>query len=196
MLKIPSLKSLQDIFFDEDKCINFLFNENILQFQRCPTCNYNTYRDKKIFRCLDLNCRKAVSIFDKTFFSGRHLKCSDVMLIGYYWLCNANYTMILNMSGHSSTTVSKYIKLFRQLVINMLVDNDEIIGGNNIIVEVDESKFHSRKDGEGIWIVGGVEKTLGKKCFFKVVRNRDARTIRQIIRTHVNPGSIICTDMW
>jgi hypothetical protein len=44
------------------------------------------------------------------------------------------------------------------------------IGGNGVIVEIDESKFGKRKYNrghrvDGVWVVGGVELTPQGKCF-------------------------------
>ena len=74
------------------------------------------------------------------------------------------------------------------------LDHNEKIGGRNVIVEIDESLFENGK--EGIWVMGGVERTSEKKCFFKVVKNRNAQTIRSVIRKYVKPRSKIFTDMW
>ena len=35
-----------------------------------------------------------------------------------------------------------------------------------------------------------------KKCFVKIVENRTAETLHEIIRNHVAPGSIVHTNMW
>lgn len=49
--------------------------------------------------------------------------------------------------------------------------------GNRIIVEVDESKFGKRKSHkghrmEGVWVVGGVERTPERKIFVTTVEDR------------------------
>ncbi|CAG8793124.1 3875_t:CDS:1, partial [Acaulospora morrowiae] len=82
------------------------------------------------------------------------------------------------------------------MVIETLSDDDSIIGGNGIVVEIDESKFSRGKETEGIWVVGGVERTDKRKCFFKVVDQRNAETIRDIVSKHIKPGSIVVTDYW
>ena len=179
----------------EEECIDFLFEEDILEESLCSLCGSNVRREKKIFRCVNRGCRKTLFIFADTFFAENRLNCSSVMLIGYYWLCGVNYTAIQSITGCSSNTIVKYMRLFRQLVIDTLDDNQKI-GGNNVIVEIDESKFQSRKGEDGIWVIGGVERTNDKKCFFKVVKQRDARTIDRIIQRYVKQGSTIITDMW
>ena len=194
---IPSLTSLKEELFDEKKCINFLFNKKIIKKIRiCPICNSQIYRDHKMFKCRNRECNHSVSIFSNTFFSRNQIHCSDVMLIGYLWLNKSNHTMIQKTTGFSQNTITKYIKLLRDLIIENLDDNDEIIGGRGVVVEIDESMFTNRKGENGIWIIGGVERTLKKKCFFKIVKNRDKKTIRDIVRKHVGRSFIVMTDQW
>jgi hypothetical protein len=54
---------------------------------------------------------------------------------------------------------------------------DEKIGGLGIIVEEDESKFGKRKYHrghriEGVWVIGGVERTASRFLFVTVVEDR------------------------
>lgn len=192
-----SFKSLQDILCDENECIKFLIEKKILvKPKKCLLCRSTMYRDRKVFKCVDKKCQKSQSIFRNTFFSTHRLKCSDTMFIAYFWLCRLNHTMIFNVTGHPPNTVVKYMRLFRELVIRTLHDDDQVIGGHRIVVEVDESKFQKSRDDKGIWIVGGIERTNERKCFFKVVEQRDSKTIKDIISKHVRPGSTVFTDSW
>ena len=75
------------------------------------------------------------------------------------------------------------------------------IGGPGIIVEIDESKLSKRKYNrghhvEGIWVVGGVERTTDRKLFVVEVNNRNAQTLSEKIEQYVLHGSIIYTDCW
>jgi transposase-like protein len=45
-------------------------------------------------------------------------------------------------------------------------------------------------------VVVGVERTPQRRVFLLSVANRSAETIRDIIREHVLPGSIVHTDGW
>ena len=75
------------------------------------------------------------------------------------------------------------------------------IGGPGIIVEIDESKFgkvkyHRSHRVDGVWIVGGVEKTPERKIFLIKVENRSEITLINLIKKYVHPGSIVRTDLW
>ena len=78
---------------------------------------------------------------------------------------------------------------------------DAPIGGEGIIVEIDECKFGKRKYNqghrvEGIWVVGGVEITPQRRMFAVSVQDRSADTLRAIIQEHVLPVTIVRTDLW
>ncbi|CAG8719828.1 14043_t:CDS:2 [Ambispora leptoticha] len=105
------------------------------------------------------------------------------------------------MTGHSSATIKSYMKLFREMVASTLEDDDNRIGGPNVIVEIDETKMGKRKYHrghrvDGVWVIGGVERTEEKGCFVEVVADRTADTLLEVISRHVLEGSIIYTDMW
>jgi transposase-like protein len=57
-------------------------------------------------------------------------------------------------------------------------------------------KYNRGHHVEGVWIVGGVERTPSRRMFLVKVENRNAQTMRDIISRYVNEGSIIQTDMW
>lgn len=73
--------------------------------------------------------------------------------------------------------------------------------GERIVVEIDESKFGKRKyhrghHVEGVWVIGGVEKTDERKAFLVVVPVRNAATLTQVICRYIKPGSKIYSDCW
>jgi transposase-like protein len=75
------------------------------------------------------------------------------------------------------------------------------IGGPGIVVEIDESKFGKRKHNrghrvEGVWVVGGVERTDKRKVFLITVERRNMAVLERVITRYVRPGSIIHTDCW
>jgi transposase-like protein len=76
-----------------------------------------------------------------------------------------------------------------------------VIGGDGIIVEVDESKFGKRKHNRGhaiagAWVIGGVERTAEQRFFVQVVERRDSLTIVDVLSRHIAPGSVVYSDCW
>jgi hypothetical protein len=112
------------------------------------------------------------------------------MHIVYLWLAGCNNSSIVSITGHSNTTISSYISLFRQVVSASLDRDDTIIGGEGIVVEIDESKFGKRKyyrghRVEGVWVIGGVKRTDQRLMFAEVVERRDEETLLEVISRHV-----------
>jgi transposase-like protein len=199
---IPTLSALKPILFEEDKCIEFLFDQGILyQQQPCFFCGGQTTRHEKRFRCRRKQCRKSASILSDSFFAKEKLSVDKALLIGYLWLVRANYSTIKAMTGQASSTVTTYMSFYRSLVSECLLDTDQRIGGEGVIVELDESKFGKRKYNrghhvEGVWVVGGVERTRERRVFARTVKDRSASTLLKVIEENVLPGSIVYTDLW
>jgi ISXO2-like transposase domain len=202
MPAIPTILELIHIFQNEDNCLQFLLHcEIFYSIEACPNCGSNVTLVNKSYRCTNTICRKRISLYEGTIFSKSKLKCNEVMHIAYLWLAGCNNSTILNLIGHSTITITNFIALFRQLVTTSLDADDTIIGGEGIVVEIDESKFGKRKYNrgrrvEGVWIIGGVERTAQRLMFAEVVERRDAATLMEVISRHVAPGSIVHTDLW
>jgi ISXO2-like transposase domain len=105
------------------------------------------------------------------------------------------------MTGHSKQAVTNFIAAFQDLVGCAIDSDDTVVGGENVVVEIDESKFGKRKYNkghsvEGVWVLGGVERTSNRLMFAQVVQKRDAKTLMEVISRHVASGSIVHTDLW
>lgn len=153
------------------------------------------------FSCWARSCRVEMSLYSYTFFSGSKLSANQILLLAKLWLDKASVDTAMSFTGHSSHTVSIFWKHFRQLVASSLDIEDTVIGGPGIVVQVDETKLGRRKYHrghrvEGVWVVVGVELTDLRKVFIVPVEKRDASSLREIITTHVVPGSIIQSDCW
>ena len=152
------------------------------------------------FRCSKKACNTKISLRKNSFFEKSKLKCSQILRLGLLWLSKLSASSIKSLTGHIKPTVTSFMYFYHQLVIDSLDTDDITIGGDGIIVKIDESKFGKRKyhQGhrvEGAWVLGGVERTSERKIFLATVERRDAETLLDVIRTHVLPGSIVYTDM-
>jgi transposase-like protein len=121
--------------------------------------------------------------------------------MAYQWLNKGSQTQSMNATGHGSEAVTAFHHHFRQIVGSSLEEEDFIVGGPDIIVQIDETKLGKRKYNrghrvDGVWVVAGVEITNARKIFLEKVPDRKAETILDVIYRHVAPGSIIHTDMF
>lgn len=69
------------------------------------------------------------------------MKCNDIMFLAYLWLTQCSTKSMLQQCGHSKTTIKSYRIFFQQLVSESLESDDTMIGGNNVIIEIDETKM-------------------------------------------------------
>ena len=199
----PSYDSLSHIFLDERVCFDLLVAERILFKEKLCLCGrlllYQEARNG--FRCTSGNCRKSSSVLGGTFFSQCNLPLNKIMHLAFMWLCKCTTSYAMAYTGHSSHTICTYFIYFRQLVSDSLDELDYCIGGEGVEVELDKSKFGKRKYNrghvvEGVWVLGGVERTSERKVFLVAVPDRSQATLEDIISRHVYPGSIILTDFW
>lgn len=199
-----SLYVLSRILHDDGLARAFLLSREVFyQNLDCPVCNSSMRRvdSQWCFKCTGLGCKKRISLSVHTFFSGVKLKTNEVLLLARLWLSKVSVESAMALTGHSSHTVGKFWADFRQLVGSSIEEEDVVIGGDGIIVEVDETKLGKRKYNrghrvEGVWVVVGIERTPQRKCFAIPVETRDGATLRTIIENHVRPGTHVYTDLW
>ena len=108
---------------------------------------------------------------------------------------------LLFSSGTSSNTDVDWASFCREVCEETLIRKSEKIGGKDVVVEIDESKFAKRKYNVGHrvtggWVFGGREKDDKTKIFMEPVEDRTAQTLLSIIQKWILPGSIIWSDCW
>ena len=86
----------------------------------------------------------------------------------------------------------------RETLLVYLEGNSEELGGPNMTVEIDESKFGRRKYHRGHpvkvqWVFGGVECDSGR-TFLVPVLDRTADTLMGVIRAWIEPGTTLISD--
>lgn len=162
------------------------------------------------FRCLETfsknkqkrrQCGYEVSIRSKTFFERSHLSICKILMFVLMWTEDCRLELIRKtVLINSRQTAVDWNSFCREVVIFGSFQTNLIIGGPNIIVEIDESKLGKRKYNrghrvEGQWVFGGVERVSGK-CFMLPVPDRSRNTLVALIKKYIKPGSIIISDCW
>ena len=124
-------------------------------------------------------------------------------MITYLWaIGNVECSFIRDQIGVSGTTVVDWENFCREICIELLEDrNYSQIGGEGIIVEIDESKFgkrkyHKGKKVDGVWVFGGCERGNCQNSFFEVVENRSTEVLEALIVKYIRKGSVIYSDCW
>jgi hypothetical protein len=152
---LPTMYELKNVIFEEEEAIEFLFREGILRVPRsCIHCLGALRREGSLWRCTSRECRKTVSIYQDTVLSGVRMGPSKFLFFGYLWLVKDSATSIITKMGLSSATVTNNLEKIRKLVAEKINLSNKKIGGEGIIVEIDESKFGKRKNNRGHHVEG------------------------------------------
>lgn len=228
---ISSFKQvLRDITSTKKSCIHFLQRHGVLPSEmKCPgplvngkrTLNCDQYmalknvkdrsdtfawrcrkihkivKDEKEFKVKDVK----VSIREGSWIKDAKLSIEEITEMMYLWSQGFDNKEIQHELKLSNKTVVEWTIFFRECITMIMIKHSEPIGGQDIEVEIDESKFGKRKyyrghRVEGQWIFGGREKEDHSKVFMVPVSNRKQTTLLPIIEKWIAKGSIIHSDCW
>ena len=169
-LNVPPVKALGLVLLDPVAAIEYLVEQRVLEIPAfCPFPNCGgrmTLKDPAkpyLYRCTRKGkCGRTLSILRDTFFGNTKLSSDVVLFYAYLWLVQVPAVSIRAILHLSSKTVTDWGTHLRTLV-TWDIENLDLaqapIGGEGIIVEIDESKFGKRKFNrghrvEGIWWLG------------------------------------------
>jgi len=169
-MSIPSIVEMAGVFDNPGTALRYLVLHGVLEVpENCsrPAClgrmRVSNLLKPYLYRCSrKRTCGMALSIYKDTFFGSTRLPANKVLLIAYLWLTKSLHTSMITQVGVNANTITNWTNSLRGLVtwdIENLDLADAPIGGEGIIVEIDESKFGKRKYNrghrvEGIWVVG------------------------------------------
>jgi hypothetical protein len=74
-------------------------------------------------------------------FAGSRLGVNEILLLGKLWVDKASVTSAISLNGHSSAIVVEFYAHFRKLLSSTLDEEDVVIGGCGIVIEMDETKM-------------------------------------------------------
>ena len=148
-------------------------------------------------------CGFSVSDFKGTYLDKSKIPPWKVLLFINCWLrkrfVHAEVFQNLGLGREASVNW----RSFCSEVTNFYFENQPPIGGQDVVVEIDESKFGRSKYGrgrriEGVWVFGGIERVSKRKFLFPLIErpHRDAETLLPLIRQFILPGSVIVSDEW
>jgi hypothetical protein len=93
-----------------------------------------------------------------------------------------------------------WFRFCRNVVLDFIENKSEMIGGEEKVVEIDESKFGKRKYhrghyAKGQWVFGGVGRGTGR-TFLVAVYDRSTETSIGLIKQWILPGTTIISGCW
>ncbi|KYQ59911.1 hypothetical protein ALC60_01006 [Trachymyrmex zeteki] len=100
----------------------------------------------------------------------------------------------------SPTTIVDWFNFCREVCVFWAEKHSEKLDGPGHTVEIDEAKIGKRKYNrgrlvKGQWIFGGYEQG-SKKIFIVPVEDRMEKTLLEIIKKWILPGTTIVSDCW
>lgn len=151
-------------------------------------------------KCSNGMCRKKSSIFKHEWFVNKNM--NTMLTIMAYFVNNNTVASCIRDTAYNEKTVYSYFKFFRELT-QIRLDNDNLmLGGVDVEVEIDETHLFTRKYNQGsilasqaVWLFGIIERD-SKLCYVEKVENRNAQTLYNIVATRVRPESVIYSDCW
>ena len=201
-----SLDTLFSITANEDLAVNFLQQRHCIRRNgpNCSICDrvmtlVKGGGDKRVWRCPTHKSEKS-SLRLGSFWENSHLPLRTLVRLAFLWSFDVPNKTTTSFTGLNKKTVTQWFQYFRDVCSHHLLQNPIMIGGPNVIVEVDESVIARRKYQRGHlvperWVFGGICPDT-QEGFLIFVPSRDAATLLPIIQQHVRPGSIIHTDGW
>ena len=194
-------------------CQRILDKPYILKRSNCDTSDITYQCNKKA--CRARGKKNVVSLTTDTWFGKSHITLKKSLFLTYYFVHKMDYVNTIRETSieligtepdlkqitTSSETVSDYKSYCREICMNIVADESvEQIGGNDCIVEIDESKFGKRKYNkgrfvEGQWVLGGICR-IHKNVFLVPVPSGDRDTLLPIIKQKIKNGTTIISDCW
>lgn len=185
-----------------DITLQNIINHLDLKCRKCRgSCVIRNKKNNFYKRCVFSLCQMEESIFKGSIFYYKKLDKYQVVYILRMWFSRVPVKAISELLYISTNTVFSYLKKALKLIEHKYLNSIGMIGGPNIIVEIDESKFGRRKyyrghKVEGVWVLGLVERTDKRRIILIPVKDRKSTTLIEIIKKYVHPESIIYTDGW
>ena len=180
--------------------------KNIKEQQKmvCSKCG-NTLNKSNKKRLLGIcswkSCKFRQQHWTDTFFEGIKIKKAKCLRVLELWMEKAPIHIISFVTGVSRVTINKLLNKISEIVVAKYDEEFSKIGGKDIIVEIDESKFGKRKYNrghhvDGVWIFGMVERTEERRIHLLAVDDRKANTLKNVLVKHVDSESVIYSDCW
>jgi transposase-like protein len=184
-----------------DEIIEELRNERIKSCRFCHSgVKISTARQDEVI-CTWKGCKKRRNIWDDSIFYNIKVPKSTIILDIDLWMQKSSFGLISRMTGLDLKSIWRIMIKVSGFLVPAYYNNFCKIGGNDVIVEVDESKFGKRKYNkghkvEGVWVLGMVERTQERRIKLIAVDNRNSETLTEKLTSSIYTDSVLYSDGW
>lgn len=203
-----NILQLSDEFKNETKALIFIIQNGLILTDRiCPNniCTHHlkvvqntSFRCNLAFQCP--NCKKYYSLFTNSLFSDSHIPLNKALYLIYLFSQKVGIKLASHETEISQQSVSKFFHNLRIICDKWTKNHMPLIGGQDDIVQIDESLWSSRKNNKGRiieqnWVFGGISMKT-QQCFVRLVPDRSEDTLIFLILKHIKVGTTIYSDCW
>ncbi|KAG0442028.1 hypothetical protein DMUE_0600 [Dictyocoela muelleri] len=115
------------------------------------------------------------------------------------WMNKTSTKSIAFEKDFSIKFVRRLINKVSKIFLPRYYEIFDFLGGDNTIIEIDESKFGKRKYNkvnhvDGIWVLSMVERSIHKIIKLITLDNRTKESLHRIIKRYIKKYSVLYTD--
>jgi predicted RNA-binding Zn-ribbon protein involved in translation (DUF1610 family) len=160
MKKFTTMSDVEDLCKSKETCIKFLVQMGVLNSSyQCPICgnemtmcrntSIRSSSDGYVWSCrITMNgVRHQVhrSIRKSSWLSDCNLTLEEMIKLIYHWTQNLKQNQIMHESLTGYESAVNFGKKCRKICENICMTNSEAIGGEDVVIEIDETKVGKRK---------------------------------------------------
>ncbi|KCZ74267.1 hypothetical protein H311_04769, partial [Anncaliia algerae PRA109] len=154
-----------------------------------------------ILKCNWKPCSYKINALKKPFFSKFKIEMAKILDMIAFWIHGMSFKNISLVTNVNRQCVTRFVRKFNNVLATNYHSVKKSISGENIIVEIDDSKFIRRKyhrghKFDGFWTFGLVERTSERKILLFPVAKRDMTTLMTLLKKHVLKSTLIYSDCW
>ncbi|CAK9291503.1 unnamed protein product [Gordionus sp. m RMFG-2023] len=205
---VSNFLEFNDRFNSENKCLKFLFQNNLLFTSKYCICGSMAYfyedSRNKIFRCSNRKCYKRISVWKDTIFYSNGIGAVNIFRLIYLFLENyhVSQSQLREATKLSAKTTLSYYKIFRQVCIYVNAKECKPIGGADKTIEIGEIQLNNTKfprrgklKPPQIWVVGGICRDTDE-FFLELVSERNSTVLTDLIKKNILHGTTLITNCW
>ena len=193
-----TLKRFNELFPDDDTCLDFMFKQAYGNMSACPKCgvvepSYYRVRGRKCYECKD--CGNQIHPLGGTIFHKSSTSLRDWFYVIYLFSVSKNGVSAKEVERHLGVTYKTAWRIAKQVRALMAHGGSGPLSG---VVETDETYVGGRNKGRGSnfankeVVFGMVER--GGRVKAEHVKSAGARILLPRLRDGIAPGTVIYSD--